>query len=237
MRPVTAEGQRQQVVSVETRAHETRAQRPRVSLFRRGFWKCNLVVHGRVGESCHMCAPHAQAGLAGTWTQTQSHAGADAFRGEAGGGRRVHACGGIVAACLAHQDGACGQRARGGSSARSAPRRASGQRAVLDYGDGSGFGAGWSWCNTAGASGQERAGEQQEQGSRLPPPGPSLPPSAHTSMRQTLYTRSTPPAGLQYTCCCPPSPPPATTTTIATRRTTAPPPTHTPRLSMHRCQL
>jgi hypothetical protein len=44
--------------------HETRAKRQRVSLFRRGFWKCSLGVHVLGGgQSCAM-PPHAQAELA-----------------------------------------------------------------------------------------------------------------------------------------------------------------------------
>jgi hypothetical protein len=43
---------------------ETRAKRQRVSLFRRGFWKCSLGVHVLGGgQSCAM-PPHAQAELA-----------------------------------------------------------------------------------------------------------------------------------------------------------------------------
>lgn len=65
--------------------------------FDAGSGSATLLAHGRVGESCHMCLlPTPRPSWAGTWTQ--SHAGADAFiRDEAGGGRRVHACGGMPA--------------------------------------------------------------------------------------------------------------------------------------------
>jgi hypothetical protein len=70
-------GKAKQVVSVEGRlcsalacfgsvnrcdGHETRAERQRVSLFRRGFWKCNL--DGARPVAAHHVPPHAQAELA-----------------------------------------------------------------------------------------------------------------------------------------------------------------------------
>jgi hypothetical protein len=66
--PVTEKGQKRAAIAGGQRralavmicvnrhdGHETRAKRQRVSLFRRGFWKCNLVVHV-LGQRI-MCLP------------------------------------------------------------------------------------------------------------------------------------------------------------------------------------